>query len=43
VWWQDKDVRIADAASASAHAAGDGFDRAAEATVADVTDDARAG
>jgi len=43
VWWQDKDVRIADEASAPERAAGDGFDRAADATIAGVDDDEVAG
>jgi len=45
VWWQDKDVRIADEASASAHAAGDGSDSvvAAGAVATAVDDDERTG
>jgi len=46
VWWQDKDVRIADEASASEHAAGDGSDAAdaaADAPLAGGDDDERAG
>jgi len=43
VWWQDKDVRIADEASAPERAAGDGFNRAADATIASVDDDEVAG
>ncbi len=40
VWWQDKDARIADEAAASAHAAGDGSDRAvAASTIATAVDD----
>jgi glyoxylase-like metal-dependent hydrolase (beta-lactamase superfamily II) len=42
VWWQDKDVRIVDAASTPERAAGDRSDRAADATGAAVADDARA-
>ncbi len=46
LWWQDKDVRIVDEASASEHAAGDGSDAAdaaADATLAGGDDDERAG
>ena len=45
VWWQDKDARIVDEASASAHAAGDGSDRvvAAGAVATAVDDDERTG
>ncbi len=43
VWWQDKDVRIVDAASTSERTAGEGADRAADAAAAAVDDDARAG
>jgi len=42
MWWQDKDVRIVDEASAS-EPAGDGFDSGAEAVAHAVDDDARAG
>jgi len=41
-WWQDKDVRIVDAASMPERAAGDGADRTADAAAATVADDARA-
>jgi len=43
VWWQDKDVRIVDEVSTPERAAGEGSDRAADATAAGVADDARAG
>jgi len=45
VWWQDKDVRIADEASAPERAAGDGSDRAvaAGAVATAVDDDERTG
>ncbi len=46
VWWQDKDVRIVDAASTPERVAGEGADRTADAAVAAVAavaDDARAG
>ena len=46
LWWQDKDVRIVDEASASERAAGDGSDAAvdaADATLAGGDDDERAG
>jgi len=43
VWWQDKDVRIVDGAPMPERAAGDDSDRAADAAVAAVVDDARAG
>jgi len=43
VWWQDKDVRIVDAASTSERTAGEGSDRAADATADGVDDDERAG
>jgi len=43
VWWQDKDVRIVDEVSTPESAAGDSSVRAADAAVAAVADDARAG
>jgi Cft2 family RNA processing exonuclease len=46
MWWQDKDVRIVDEASASEHAVGNGSDAAdaaADATRAGGDDDERAG
>jgi len=45
MWWQDKDVRAVDEASASERAAGDGSDAAvdaADATIAGGDDDERA-
>jgi len=43
MWWQDKDVRAVDEASASEHAVGNGSAAAADATIAGVDDDERAG
>jgi len=43
MWWQDKDVRAVDEASAPERAAGDGSDATVNVTITGVDDDERAG